>query len=484
MKANGDLLGKVSYLPDIHRLLPQSPDSELGVLSSFLLAPRDVGGLCAEKQIQSAHFHIPAHATIYGVLFDLWNHGTAIDFISLTQILRDRGLLDQVGGAAAVTALFTFLPTAANVGYYLETLQNKFTLREIIRVCTEHAARSYDEQDDVPALLDNLERKALEIRTDRGQSKIVTAKTAVVEAINSLQEAYDRRGSVSGIATGFTQLDKMIDGLHEAEMIILAGLPSHGKTSCAMNIAEHIAVDAEPPLPVAIFSLEMPYRRLMERSICSRAKINMTRIREGFLRPEDFGRLQQAATKIAGARMFIDDSSDLTVQELRGRARRLKQQHDVKLIVVDYLQLLRSSTKRAQDNRQQEVAEVSAGLKAMAKELSIPVLVLAQLSRKFADRGASGSRPRLSDLRESGSIEADADKIGFVVRPELFAENEEERKELEGVAELIIAKNRCGPLGDVPLTFLKEITRFESRARVYDEEPTHGPREQEAELAL
>src|ERR1051325_9343435 len=212
-----DLQGKVSYLPDIHRLLPQAPDAERGVLCSFLLAPREIGGLCAEKLVKAEHFHLPAHAQIYATLLELWDANKPIDFITLTQLLRDRGQLDQVGGAAFVTELFTFLPTAANAGYYVEILQEKYTLREIIKVCTEYAARSYDEQDDVPNLLNDVEAKIFAIAQDRFKEKTASMKDQVMQAIHAIEELYDRRGAITGLPTGFAELDKMTDGLHKAE---------------------------------------------------------------------------------------------------------------------------------------------------------------------------------------------------------------------------------------------------------------------------
>jgi replicative DNA helicase len=463
-KSGGDLQSKVSYLPDIHRLLPQSPEAEQGVLCSFLLSPRDVGGLCAEKLIKPEHFHLPAHGVIYGVLLELWDANKPIDFITLTQLMRDRSLLDQVGGAAFLTGLFTFLPTAANAAYYIEILEEKYTLREIIRVCTEYAARSYDEQDDVPNLLNDVEQKVFAIAQDRFKDRVASMKQMVVAAIGSIQELYDRRGSISGLPTGFADFDKMTDGLHGAEMVVIAARPSMGKTAFAMNIAEHIAVDLKRA--VAVFSLEMNAQQLVQRLLCSRARVNMGRIRDGFLSERDFPALQAAASKLAEAKIFIDDTSGLSILELRAKARRMKSQHDIAAIFIDYLQLLRSTSRRAQDNRQLEIAEISSGLKAIAKELNIPVVVLAQLNRNPEQRsGESKGRPRLSDLRESGSIEQDADLVGLLVREEYYAESDDEKKESEGKATLIIAKQRNGPVGDVPLTFLKEFTRFETRAQ-------------------
>jgi replicative DNA helicase len=458
-----DLKGKKTYSPDPHRLLPQSPDAEKGVLSSFLIASRDVGGLCAEKQVTKDHFFIPAHSLIYETLLGMWDRNEPIDFITLTQILRDKGQLDQCGGAAFVTELFTFLPTAANAGYYIEILQEKFTLREIIKICTEFAARSYDEQDDVPNLLDRVETEVFRIAQDRFKDQVANMKQLVVQAIGAIEELYSRRGSITGLSTGFDVFDKMTDGLHGAEMIVVAARPSMGKTALAMNIAEHIAIELKKP--IAVFSLEMSSQQLVQRLLCSRARVNLGRVRDGFLSERDFPALQTAASKLAESKIFIDDTSGLTILELRAKSRRLKSQHDIQAIFIDYLQLLRSPSKRALDNRQLEIAEISAGLKSLAKELNVPVVVLAQLNRNPEQRtGDSRGRPRLSDLRESGSIEQDADLVGLLVREEYYADSDEEKKEVAGKSTLIIAKQRNGPVGDVPLTFLKEYTRFENRA--------------------
>ncbi len=458
-----------AYLPESHRMLPQAPDSERGVLSSLLLDPKNVGGFCAEKGIEAKHFHIPAHGAIYAHLMEMWDKSRPIDFITLTQELRDLGKLDQVGGAAFVTELFTFLPTAANAGYYIEILQEKFTLREMIRVCTEYGGRSYDEQDDVPNLLDALEQKVFAIGQERAGKLAMSMKTAVMGAIHSIQELYDRKGGVTGLETGFAELDKMTDGLHGAEMIVIAARPSMGKTALAMNIAEHIAVELKKP--VAIFSLEMSTQQLVQRLLCSRAKVNLSRVRDGFLSEQNFRSMQVCGTQLAEAKMFIDDTSGLTILELRAKARRLRAQHGIEAVFVDYIQLLRSTSKRGQENRQIEIAEISAGLKGLAKELNIPVVVLAQLNRNPEMRtGDAKGRPRLSDLRESGSIEQDADLVALLVREEYYADSDEEKKETEGKATLIIAKQRNGPVGDVPLTFLREFTRFQTRARGEGEE--------------
>jgi replicative DNA helicase len=463
-RGDGDLRGKITYLPDIHRLLPQSPDAERGVLCSFLLNPREVGGLCVERGISVECFHISAHAGIFAVLIELWNAAKPIDFITLTQLLRDRNQLDQVGGAAFVTELFTFIPTAANAAYYIEIVLEKWTLRQVITTCTEYAARSYDEQDNVPSLLDEVEQQINKIARERFQAKSLSMKDQVMEAIESIEKLYERRGSITGLPTGYSELDKMTDGLHGAEMFVIAARPSMGKTALAMNIAEHVAVDHKKP--VAIFSLEMSSQQLVQRLLCSRARVNLQRVRDGFLAERDFPNLTSAASKLAESKIYIDDTAGLSILELRAKARRLKTQHDIQLVVIDYLQLLRSTSRRAQDNRQLEIAEISSGVKALAKELAIPIIVLAQLNRNPENRsGDSKGRPRLSDLRESGSIEQDADLVALLVREEYYADTDEEKQEAEGKATLIIAKQRNGPVGDVPLTFLKEFTRFEDRAR-------------------
>jgi len=464
-----DLKGKKSYSPDPHRLLPQSVDAEKGLLSSFMILPREVGGMCAEKQITAKHFAIPAHATIYETLLGMWDHNEPIDFITLTQDLRDKGKLDHCGGAAFITDLFTFLPTAANASYYVEILEEKFTLREIIKVCTEFAGRGYDEQDNVPNLLDTVEKEVYRIAQARFRDKAADMKQLVVQAIGAIEELYSRRGSITGLSTGFADLDKMCDGLHGAEMFVIAARPSMGKTAFAMNIAEHVAIELKKA--IAVFSLEMSSQQLVQRLLCSRARVNLGRVRDGFLSERDFPALQTAASKLAAAQIFIDDTSGLTILELRAKARRLKSQYDIAAIFIDYLQLLRAPSKRNESSRQLEIAEISSGLKALAKELNIPVVVLAQLNRNPEQRtGDSKGRPRLSDLRESGSIEQDADIVGLLVREEYYADSDEEREEKAGKSTLIIAKQRNGPVGDVPLTFLKEFTRFETRAREAEEQ--------------
>ncbi len=445
---------------DVHRTPPHSVEAEQGVLGSMLISPRETIAECVEK-INEEYFYVPAHRTIYDVLVDLWNTRQGIDLITFTQVLRDRNLLDSVGGAAFVTNLFTFVPTAANVQYYLEIVRDKYILRQIISAATESVRRAYEEQEEVDSLLDEVEQKIFDVGEDRFKGQMLSMKDHAMQAIETIEKLYERKGSITGISTGFVEFDRMTSGLHPSEMIVIAARPSMGKTALAMNIAEYVAINEK--LAVAVFSLEMSSQQLVQRLLCSRARVNLQRVRDGFLGERDFPSLTAAASKLAEAKMFIDDSASLSILELRAKARRLKAQQDVSLIIVDYLQLLRSTTRRAQDNRQLEISEISAGLKALAKDLKIPVIVVAQLNRQPEQR--TGGKPRLSDLRESGSIEQDADLVGLLVRPEMYEEDEEARVEKAGEAELIIAKQRNGPVGEIPLTFLKEYTRFETRAR-------------------
>lgn len=456
-----------SYLPDVHRALPQSLDAEKGLLGSVLLSSTVLDD--SITQIGASHFHLPAHQKIFEILVEMRNAGKPIDLISVTQILEDRRLLDEVGGASVVTDLLTFVPTAANADYYREIIREKYLLRRVISVCTEYAARSYEEQGDVKMLLDDVEANVLKIGEERVSTTMPTMKDMVNKAITSIEELVKNKGGITGLSTGFRALDNLTSGLHEGEMFVIAARPSMGKTALAMNIAEHVALDAGKP--VAVFSLEMSSQQLVQRLLCSRARVNSSKLRDGFIGKQELGNIGSAARVLSTAKMFVDDSPGLSILELRAKARRLHKREGIQLVVIDYLQLLRSTSRRAQDNRQIEIAEISAGVKALAKELSIPVIVLAQLNRNPEQRsGDSKGRPRLSDLRESGSIEQDADVVGLLVREKYYAEDEESRKEAEGKATLIIAKQRNGPTDDVPLTFLEEYTRFEDRAEERREE--------------
>ena len=329
----------------------------------------------------------------------------------------------------------------------------------MISVCTTSAARCYDEQGDVKSLIDDVEKQVFTVAEDRVRGDLPDIKEHVNKAVDAIELLYKNRGQVTGVATGYKEFDNMTNGLHPSEMIVIAARPSMGKTALAMNIAEHVAVDKQ--IPVGVFSLEMSSQQLATRLLCSRARVNLHHIRNGIMPKNAQQNLFKAANEYSTSKMFIDDTAGLSINELRAKSRRLKDKHGLGLIVIDYLQLLRSPSKRGQENRQIEIAEISNGIKALAKELTIPIIVLAQLNRKSEDRG--DGKPRISDLRESGSIEQDADVVGLLYRSAYYAKDEEEKSEKGGEAELIIAKQRNGPTGEIPLTFLSEFTRFESR---------------------
>jgi replicative DNA helicase len=459
---NGDLPAFRAAGKEVPRSLPYSEDAEKGVLCSLLLAPREVSDLCILRLKPDA-FYAPAHKIVYELVIEFSDKSKPIDFITLKQSLKDRGFLEEIGGPEFLNELYTFVPTAANAGYYIDIVREKYLLRRLILACNSLATRCYDDQENVEPLLDDAERQIFQITGDHVKLDVVPTKDLVMEAIERIEKVYETRGSVTGLPTGFTELDHMTSGLHQAEMIVIAARPSMGKTALAMNIAEHVALVEGKP--VAVFSLEMSSQQLVQRLLCSRAKVNLQRVRNGFLSERDFPNLTAAASHLAAAKLFIDDSPGLSIAELRAKARRLVASHQVQLLVIDYLQLLRSTSRRAQDNRQIEISEISAGIKSLAKELNIPIIVVAQLNRQPDARAKEGGRPRLSDLRESGSIEQDADVVGLLVRSEYYETDEEAKQEKAGEAELIIAKQRNGPTGDVPLTFLKEYTRFENRAR-------------------
>jgi replicative DNA helicase len=457
----------------LDRLPPHSIECEQGVLGCALLDPNQCIGECIEKLKDDGKeaFYDLRHQTIYETLAEMFNARQAIDVITVQQQLKDRQLLEQVGGIAYLSQLQDAVPSAANLSYYLEHVREKFLLRKMIQTCTGVVGRVYDYEGEVDALLDEVERDVLRISESRAQGGVMTTKDLVNKAIGTIENFFSRKGMLTGLATGFTDLDRITDGLHGSEMIVVAARPSMGKTSLAMNIVEHVVL--EEKLPVAVFSLEMSAEALVLRMMCSIARVNLRSIREGFMSESDFPKLTSAAGRLANAPLFIDDSAGLSILQFRARARRLHQMHGVKLFVVDYLQLLHSTARRSQENRQQEISDISSGIKALAKELKVPVLVLSQLNREL-ERDKS-RKPRLSDLRESGAIEQDADLVGLLYKPSAGEDDDGNTEEADGLpVNLLIAKQRNGPTGDVNLTFLKSYTRFESAAKVSDEDVPTG----------
>jgi len=451
----------------VDRLPPHSIEAEQGVFGCILLSPQDCLGICIEKLKAGAeYFYDLRHQTLYPVLVEMYDRKEAIDLITVQQRLRDHQRLEGVGGLAYLSSLVDAVPSAANLEYYLEIVREKFILRKMVQTCAGVTARIYDHEGAVDELLDEVERDILQISESRVDASTVTIKDLVRTAINTIEEYHQRQGLLTGLGTGFPDLDKMTSGLHPGEMVVIAARPSMGKTSLAMNIAEAVALDQR--LPVGVFSLEMTAESLVLRLLCSRARVNLRNIRDGFLAERDFPILTQTAGQLAKCPLFIDDSPGLSILQLRAKGRRMWQQHGIKLFVIDYLQLLHSTARRA-ENRQQEIADISSGIKALAKELKVPVIVLSQLNREVEKD--KSRKPRLSDLRESGSIEQDADLVALLYRPSKGEDEEASTGDQDAVAtNLLIAKQRNGPTGDVELTFLKQYTRFESAAKISAED--------------
>jgi replicative DNA helicase len=448
----------------IDRLPPHSGEAEQGVLGCVLLSPPECMGICIEKLKRGSEvFYDLRHQHIFDLLAEMYDQKEAIDLITLHQRLKDQNQLEAVGGLAYLSTLADCVPSAANLEYYIEIVREKYLLRRMIQTCTSVVGRVYDYEGEVDSLLDEVERDVLRISEERVEAASRTIKDLVHKAINTIEEFHQRQGMLTGIASGFPDFDKMTSGFHGGEMIVIAARPSMGKTSLAMNIAEHVAIDAK--LPVGVFSLEMTAESLVLRMLCSRSRVNLRNIRDGFLAERDFPKLTGSAGKLASAPLYIDDSSGLSILQLRAKARRMFQQFGIKLFVIDYLQLLNSTSRRA-ENRQQEIADISNGIKALAKELNVPVIVLSQLNRELEKD--KNRKPRLSDLRESGAIEQDADLVGLLYKAQSGEDDDGGgTQEQEAVpVNLYIAKQRNGPTGDVNLTFLKAYTRFESAAKV------------------
>jgi len=449
---------------DLHRMLPASFDAERGVIGSILLSPDYAFEQCEARGLTHVAFHLPAHGTIFSTLAGMQSAQQPIDIITLTNLLRDRGQLDQVGGAAFITELFTHLPTAVNVAHYAGILADKAILRGMVQVGTEYAARAYDEQENAAGLLDEFEAKLLAVRqqdSDANGMREVTAHEGAIEAINSIEQLYERRGKISGLETGFHDLDVLTDGLHPEDFVVIGARPSMGKTALLMDIALHCALSGKR---VVIFSAEMSAGQLYQRAICAIAKVNVRNVRDGLIPERAFPAMTSAAQKLSNSRLTVMDAVGASIGAVRARARRLHRKEPLALVVVDYLQKLRHPP--SSKYREREIAEVSEGLKNLNKELKVPVVTAAQINRQGAD-----GPPKMHHLRESGSIEADADVILLLDRPEVYAEGEAAKKEVEGVANLEIVKQRSGPLGDVRLTFLKEFTSFVTAARDTAAEP-------------
>lgn len=450
--------------PGQDRLPPNSPEAEQGLLSSILLDPPMVMPMCVERMGgEGEQFYDMRHQTIFKTMVELYEDGDPIEVISLVTRLKLWNTLEQVGGTEYLSTLPDVAPSAANYSYYLDIVLEKFLLRKTIRVCGNTISRIYEYEGEVDTLMDEVERDILRISEERVTPVSMSVKELVRRSIERMEDAALNKRTVQGLATGFPDFDRMTGGLKGGEMIVIAARPSVGKTSLAMNIAEYVSVTNK--IPTAVFSLEMTADSLMDRLISSRARVNLRNMRDGFLADRDFPKITAAAGTITAAPLYIEDQAGISILQLRAKARRLFQQYGIKLVVIDYLQLLNAlGGKRRFESRQQEVSDISSGVKALAKELNVPVIVLSQLNRQIEQE--KNRRPRLADLRESGSIEQDADVVGMLYKPMIKDQDDDGNSDEAIQVNLDIAKQRNGPTGTVTLTFLKSYTRFESSARL------------------
>lgn len=438
--------------PTTDRVPPQAMDAERAVLGGILLDQE--AATRAIEILPPEGFYRPANGRIYRAMIALFMRREPIDAMTLSEELRKAGDLEAIGGPGALTELVDAVPTAANIEYYANIVLEKHILRQLIRASTEIAGNCYRAGEPADRILDDAEQKIFHISESRVSSGFSHIKDILKERFEEIQRIHETRESVTGISSGFIDLDKYTAGFHKSDFVIIAGRPSMGKTSFALNVAQHVALADRRP--VAIFSLEMSRELLVQRLLCAEAQVDAQKVRRGFTSAKDIERLTNAAGLLSEAPVFIDDTPAITTLDMRARARRLKAEHDLSMVVVDYLQLARASERS--ENRQQEISSISRSLKALAKELELPVLALSQLSRAVEARGGD-KRPMLSDLRESGAIEQDADLVLFLYRPEFYDPGNPEK---EGLAELIIGKQRNGPTGTVNLLFEKQYTRFRS----------------------
>ena len=438
--------------PSGRMLPPQNIEAEQAVLGTILI--QDKALLKVIDLLQPGDFYRDAHKSIYAAMMALFDKHEPHDLITVTGLLSDQNKLEDVGGAAYLASLTDIIPFTGTLVHHARIIRKKSILRRLIQTSTEVAARCYDAQDDIDTLVDEAEKTIFEIAHSKKGEGFQPMSSVVPKAFDRINRLFDKQEHITGVATGYDELDRITAGLQPAEMIILAARPSMGKTALAMNIVQHAAMIGK--VPVAVFSLEMSVESLALRMLCSLGPIDSQRIRTGRLIDSDWPKLTRATGMLSEAPIYIADTPGLTVLEMRAKARRLKSEQDLGLIVVDYLQLMQG--KSSSENRAQEISDISRSLKAMAKELNVPVLALSQLNRSLENR--TDKRPQLADLRESGAIEQDADVIMFIYRDEVY--NRAEGNPNRGLAEIIVGKQRNGPTGVIKLSFLGEYTRFEN----------------------
>jgi replicative DNA helicase len=441
--------------PSTFKVPPQNLEAEQSILGSILL---DNSAINSALEVLSVNdFYNEAHRKIFNIIVELSEKNEPVDLITLSSALKDKNLLDSAGGSAYLASLVDNVPSAANVANYAKIVKEKAILRGLIGSATNIITDCYDQGSDVDQILDNAEHSIFEIAENKVRPSFYPIRDIVKESFRSIEDLYARKELITGVPTGFEKIDDMTSGLQNSDLIIIAGRPSMGKTAFALNIAQFAALETQTP--VAVFSLEMSKEQLAFRMLASEARVDSQRLRKGFLGETDWPKLTTAAGRLSEAPLFIDDTPAITVLEMKAKSRRLKADQGLGLIVVDYIQLMRSSGYR--DSREQEISEISRSLKSLAKELKVPVIALSQLNRKVEDR--TNRRPQMADLRESGAIEQDADVIAFIYRDELYNKSEDNPE--KGIAEIIIGKQRNGPTGTVKLAFLEKFTSFENLAR-------------------
>jgi replicative DNA helicase len=438
-----------------HKLPPQHIEAEQSILGGILIENEAINRVM--EILDADDFYRDAHRRIFNALINLSERDEPADLITLTNELRKIDQLDSIGGASYLASLIDSVPTAANIEYYARIVKEKAILRKLIQTSTEIITQSYEDRGDVEGFLDEAERSIFEISEKRVRPSFYPIREIVKQSFTTIEKLFKKKEAVTGVPSGFKELDRMTAGFQPSDLIIIAGRPSMGKTAFCLDVAEYAAIGNK--IPVAIFSLEMSKEQLVIRMLCSQANVEGTRLRTGYLNESDWPKLTIAAGNLSDAPIYIDDTAALSALELRAKARRLKSEHGLGMVIVDYLQLMRGRARV--ESRQQEISEISRSLKALAKELTIPVIAVSQLSRKTEER--TGNKPQLSDLRESGAIEQDADLILFIYRDEVY--NRSEDNPNRGKAEVIIGKQRNGPIGKIDLAFLDKFTTFKDLYR-------------------
>ncbi|CAG9622901.1 replicative DNA helicase [Sutcliffiella rhizosphaerae] len=442
------------------RIPPQNIEAEQAVIGAIFLEPSALTQ--AAELVMPDDFYRAAHQKIYDCMLNLSDRGEPVDLVTVTSELANLKLLEEVGGVSYLSDIAGSVPTAANIEYYARIVEEKSILRRLIRTATNIAQEGYSREDEVAGLLNEAEKQILEVSQRKNSGVFQNIKDVLVKTYDNIETLHNRKGEITGIETGFKDLDRMTAGFQRNDLIIIAARPSVGKTAFALNIAQNVATKAREN--VAIFSLEMGAEQLVMRMLCAEGNINAQNLRTGQLTAEDWSKLTMAMGSLSNAGIYIDDTPGIRVSEIRSKCRRLKQESGLGMILIDYLQLIQGSGRGGGENRQQEVSEISRSLKALARELEVPVIALSQLSRGVEQR--QDKRPMMSDIRESGSIEQDADIVGFLYRDDYY----DKESENKNIIEIILAKQRNGPVGTVSLAFVKEYNKFVNLERRFDDE--------------